>query len=102
MGVISQKARDIRRNNLLNGDITKHPRYKAEKASYRAKHYRVVRLYGKASYCENISCEHRDYHRFEWACLDGEYTMERSAWAMLCVYCHRRMDKCGIKPNLAS
>ncbi|NDC96348.1 hypothetical protein EBZ38_12670 [bacterium] len=78
-----------------------HPAWKGNNAGYRAIHYRIVKLYGKAIKCENVKCEHKDYHRFEWACLDKDYGLQRDTWAMLCVFCHRQMDKQNITPSLA-
>ncbi|UOF77985.1 hnh endonuclease [Caudoviricetes sp.] len=82
--------------------LEEHPRFKGEEAGYRAKHYRLVSLFGKADHCENQDCQHQDYHRFEWANLNGDYDMDRSNWAMLCVYCHRQLDKQGIVPRLTN
>ncbi len=101
MGVISPQCKAAQVAKQFTGRIEDHPRYKdASELSYRGLHYRLVKLYGKADRCENIKCEHKDYHRFEWACLDGEYTLVRSSWAMLCVYCHRQLDKQKITPIL--
>jgi hypothetical protein len=101
MGVITPQCREAAIKNLRSGILEKHPRHlDATKLSYRGLHSRIVKLYGKADHCENIACEHPDYHRFEWANLDGLSEVTRETWAMLCVYCHRRMDKQGITPRL--
>jgi hypothetical protein len=101
MGVISPQCREAGLHNLRSGILELHPRYKdASQLGYRGIHSRIVRLYGRADHCENLECEHPDYHRFEWACLDGEYDDSRETWAMLCVYCHRQLDKQKITPRL--
>lgn len=83
---------------MKNLPMEKHPRWKGDKAGYRAIHYRIVKLYGKADMCENQECTHEGYHRFEWANL-GEYiNLNRPNWLKLCVFCHRQLDKQGIKP----
>jgi len=100
--VIKASIKRPDRAEALTGiDPSKHPAWKGERAGYRAIHYRIVKLYGKAIKCENVKCKHKDYHRFEWACLDGDYKLERNTWAMLCVFCHRQMDKQQIMPVVA-
>ena len=98
MGVISDACRKAQKAYVDSWTLETHPRWRGAEASYRAKHYRIVSLYGKATHCENKECKHPGYHRFEWANLDGEYTTDRSSWAMLCVYCHRNLDRRGIAP----
>ena len=83
--------------------LEQHPRYKdVTELGYRGVHSRIVKLYGKADHCENLDCTHPDYHRFEWANLTNEVSRERDNWAMLCVFCHRQMDKQNIIPRLVN
>lgn len=100
--VNATNTRPWQSERMLALPIEEHPRWKGDEAGYRAKHYRMVKLYGKADHCENLDCTHLDYHRFEWASLNGEFTTERKDWAMLCVFCHRQMDKQGIIPRLSN
>ncbi|CAB4182657.1 hypothetical protein UFOVP1439_34 [uncultured Caudovirales phage] len=81
--------------------LDRHPRYKdISELSYRGLHMRIVKIYGRANTCENMDCQHLGYHRFEWANLTDEPSDNRGDWAMLCVYCHRQMDKQGLTPRL--
>ncbi len=102
MNIITQACREGNKKlwQKIETDVTLHPRWKGDQAGYRAKHQRIVKLFGKADMCENMNCQYPNYHRFEWACLDNNYDTDRSHWAKLCVYCHRRMDKKGILPVL--
>lgn len=98
--MISEVTRKAQRAYMLNLQPEDHPRWKGDDVGYRALHYRIVKLFGKADRCENLDCAHTDYHRFEWANLTNEVSNERDNWAMLCVFCHRQMDKQGIAPRL--
>lgn len=100
MGVISPACRAAQKTYMDTLTPENHPRWKGDKVGYRALHMWIVKNFGKATTCDNLNCEFPNYHRFEWANLTNKTSRERSNWARLCVYCHRRMDKKSIKPKL--
>lgn len=67
-----------------------NPRWKGEKASYSAKHYRVERLRGQPRKCE--VCGTTTAKIFEWANLSGLYD-DPNDYKRMCGSCHKRHDK---------
>lgn len=65
-------------------------RWKGDKASYSALHYRVSRRRGKPSRCEQCGLDDpaRMYH---WANLTGRYE-DPSDYQRMCSSCHKRFD----------
>ena len=68
-------------------------RWKAESASYEAKHMWVLKHYGKAKKCEQIKCGYKNPSRYEWHNLSGLYNRERFDYVQLCPSCHRKIHK---------
>lgn len=82
----------------------KHPNWKGDNASYFAIHAWLLREYGKANKCENLSCKYPRKNangslllkpkRFEWALIHGcHYQHNRNNYMMLCASCHRKYDE---------
>src|ERR1700735_2190867 len=65
-----------------------HYAWKGEGAGYKAKHYRVSHVRGRASSCVWGCTETK---RFEWANLTGDYE-DPDDYAAMCISCHRRYD----------
>jgi hypothetical protein len=80
------KANSQRLNN-------KHPKWKGNKASYRAIHIWIENRLGKPRFCEkcgNRDLKHRQYH---WSNINGNYKRIIGEWRRLCVKCHKEFDK---------
>lgn len=83
--------------------LTKHsypPRFCSKKCSdflgdeagYLAKHCRMYRTHGKASYCEAVECWGKST-KYEWANITSNYnTTSLDDWMQLCKSCHNRLD----------
>lgn len=67
--------------------------WKGEEGGYSAKHKWLYKYYGKANRCENIYCESVNKKMFHWANISGEYKRNRKDFLMLCVPCHRTLDR---------
>jgi hypothetical protein len=80
-----------------------HPRWKGDEVGYEALHGWLHRTYGKADHCDNVNCYYprlavrghllRGPNGFDWANIDGLYSRELKHWAMLCLSCHRLLDR---------
>lgn len=82
----------------------KHHAWKGDDASYFAIHAWILREYGKANHCENMSCYYPRTNsrgivlykpkRFEWALIHGEkHGHRRESYMQLCASCHRKYDE---------
>lgn len=65
--------------------------WKGENASYKTKHQKINKYYGKAHRCENIKCSEKSKF-YEWANISGKYKRSREDWIMLCHSCNIKMD----------
>lgn len=81
---IIKRVRSFRENNH---------EWKGDKTGYSSKHNWIHKYYGKANKCENHNCKIINPKRYEWANLSGKYLREVSDYRMLCVNCHRNMDR---------
>ena len=69
-----------------------HYLWKGENVSQKVKHTWIRKHFGSATHCENDrNHKSKVYH---WANLkDHKYTRNRLDYKMLCITCHRKMDK---------
>jgi len=87
--VREKNGRFAKGNQQPKGKESHH--WKGENIGYGAIHERIKTKFGKASGCENLSCEKKS-NSFDWANLSGEYKFERSDWKMLCRKYHLQID----------
>lgn len=93
-----------------NGE--KHSQWKRHSISYHGLHQWLIRVYGKASRCENVDCV---YPRkgakkmllkpcgFEWSLRKKcKYVRDRNNFIQLCVACHRKYDSTDIEYTIQS
>lgn len=85
---------------LMRGE--NHYMWKGEDVGYRALHHWIIRMYGKATKCENESCFYPRFSkrgvwmekpmRYEWANISGKYRRHRDDYKQMCPSCHRMYD----------
>jgi hypothetical protein len=66
--------------------------WKAENASYGAKHDWASRHWGKPQLCQHCSAENLGSRKHQWANISGKYKRDRSDWLRLCAKCHFKFD----------
>lgn len=70
-------------------EINQHgPRYEYNKI-----HKWLIRIYGKATHCESLTCK-GECKVFDYALIKGQvYSQDRSKFSMLCRSCHVKYDE---------
>lgn len=71
----------------------KHPLWKGDRASYRAKHIWIQDHYGTPTTCEHCQTGNLVGHKIHWANISGQFLRNRMDWLRLCVKCHKLFDK---------
>jgi len=63
------------------------------KVSYSGIHVWLIRNFGKATRCENVTCAGRS-KTYDWALIKGgDYKRLRNCFMMMCRSCHVKYDK---------
>lgn len=70
-----------------------NPRWKGDKAKYRALHAFIERHYGKPTTCEHCQTSNLIGRQIHWASKTQSHTRNREDWLRLCAKCHGIYDK---------
>lgn len=60
---------------------------------YKALHYRISKLLGKPTVCEDCKKSGLEGKKIHWANISGKYQEIKADWKRLCVRCHYIFDK---------
>jgi hypothetical protein len=80
-----------KKNPFITGE--NNSAWKAEDASYRAKHYWIERKLGKPKFCEECGNKNLNHRQYNWANISKKYYRIITDWKRMCVSCHRLFDK---------
>lgn len=96
---MKQRAKDnpehYKRMASLVAKGSASPQWNGDSVGYFGIHKWLLKIYGKANHCENLSCPKKS-KRFEWAKVKGkEYKRRRTHFKQLCSGCHKSYDNIG-------
>ena len=104
-GLASKGRRNSPETEFKKGELAdeKHPNWKGDEVGYFALHAWLQRKVGKAECCENrkdgclpFKCSGKS-ETYNWANRSKLYKRDLTDWPSLCMSCHMRCDKGGIK-----